>query len=450
MNFLSQNKIKNNAINIDEINNIYSLQENTEVIIYGAIYKIRKIGGVTFINTRTNKYVVQCVYETSNLKYNINELSVEDCVEIVGYYTKEPRSNLGFEIHIKHIKLISKKSKDLPLEINNNKKIENLNLNTFLDNKIITMRNEKVRSIYKIESGILNGFRDYLIKNDFIEFVAPSIVSNCAEGGSELFKVDYFGKDCYLSQSPQMYKQIMLGTFQKVFTVGPVFRAEKFGTNRHINQFTGLDLEFAYIDSFEDIMILESKLICYIYNLLNEKYTNELKIATGKSSLDLPTCFPTMTFDEAKTLLKDNNQYDSIHINDLSSVEEQWLGNYILKKYNTPAVFITHYPTIKRPFYAMEDPKNHDVTLSFDLLLNGAEITTGGQRIHNYNELICKMDRFKMDISQYNSYLDLHRYGVPPHGGLGLGLERLTQKILNIDTIKKTSIFPRERDRILP
>lgn len=432
-----------------------TINDGDKVTVKGTLHRIREMSGFAFVIIRTARMVFQCIWEEGISNVDIKDFSVEECVVVEGTLIKEERSRLGFDIRINEMKRISGKAEIPPIEIGNDKKIDKLNLNTLLDNRIIALRNPKARAILKIADGVLYSFREFLRQEGFTEFVPPKMVESGAEGGADMFEVDYFGQKAYLNQSPQMYKQIMVGVFQKVFTVGPVFRAEKYSTNRHINEFQGLDLEMGFIDSFEDLMELEARMFKFMFKTLNEQYAPELEMYLGKDAR-LPEIeqFPKIKFTEAKKLFADAHPGKqgelALKEPDFAPEEEKWLGEYFLKEYNAPIVFVTHYPTVKRPFYAMEDPENTEYTLSFDMLLNGLEVTTGGQRIHDYEMQVEKMKARGMDIEEFEDYLTMHKYGMPPHGGMGLGLERIVQNILGLDNIKQATAFPRDRDRLRP
>lgn len=432
-----------------------TVKDGDKVTVKGTIHRIREMSGFAFVIIRTARSTFQCVWEEGKSDVDIKDFSVEECVTVDGILVAEERSRLGFDIQIKNMTRISGKAEVPPVEIGNDKKIDKLNLNTLLDNRIVSLRNPKARAILKVADGVMYAFRSFLRQEGFTEFVPPKMVESGAEGGADMFEVDYFGQKAYLNQSPQMYKQIMVGVFQRVFTVGPVFRAEKYSTNRHINEFQGLDLEMGFIKSFEDLMELEARMFQYMFKVLNEEYAPELEMYLGKDArLPELTVFPKIRFIEAKQLFADAHPGEqgkrSLLEPDFAPEEEKWLGEYFLKEYNAPIVFITHYPTVKRPFYAMEDPENTEYTLSYDMLLNGLEVTTGGQRIHDYAEQVAKMERRGMDTSDFEDYLTMHKYGMPPHGGMGLGLERIVQNILGLDNIKQATAFPRDRDRLRP
>lgn len=431
------------------------IKDGDKITVKGTINRIREMSGFAFVIIRSARQCFQCVWEEGKSDVDLHDFSVEECVVIDGTMVYEERSRLGFDIRIDKMKRISGKAEVPPVEIGNDKTIQKLNLNTLLDNRILTLRNPKTRAILKVADGVIFAFRDFLRSEGFTEFIPPKIVSAGAEGGADMFEIDYFGEKAFLNQSPQMYKQAMVGVFQKVFTVGPVFRAEKYSTNRHINEFQGLDLEMGFINSFEDLMELEARMFKHIFKVLNEEYFLELEMFLGKDArLPELTSFPKIKFTNAKKLFADAHKGPqgeaALKEPDFAPEEEKWLGEYFLKNYNAPIVFVTHYPTVKRPFYAMEDPENPEYTLSYDMLLNGLEVTTGGQRIHDYKEQVAKMERRGMDIADFEDYLTMHKYGMPPHGGMGLGLERIVQNILGLETIKQATAFPRDRDRLRP
>lgn len=435
-----------------------TIKDGDAVKLKGTIHRIKDMKGFAFVNIRSARIVFQCVWEEGNSELTpeqFKDFSCEECVVIDGTIVAEERSRLGFDVRINNMTRISGKAAQLPIEVSNDRKIDKLNLNTLLDYRVISLRNQKVRSIMRICDGVMFAFRDFLRSEGFVEFVPPKMVAAGAEGGADMFEVDYFGKKAYLNQSPQMYKQIMVGVFQKAYTVGPVFRAEKFSTNRHINEFQGLDLEMGFIDSFEDLMELEARMFVHMFKVLNEQYAPELEMFLGKGGR-LPELdrFPKIRFMDAKKLFAENHPGEvgkkALDEPDFAPEEEKWLGEYFNKEYGCPIIFVTHYPTAKRPFYAMDDPEDKNYTLSFDMLLNGLEVTTGGQRIHDYEMQLAKMRERGMDIDQFEDYLTMHKYGMPPHGGMGLGMERIVQNLLGLDTIKKATAFPRDRDRLNP
>ncbi len=269
-----------------------------------------------------------------------------------------------------------------------------------------------------------------------------------AEGGANIFKLDYFGKEAYLTQSPQFYKQIMVGVFERVYEIAPVFRAEKHDTSRHINEYTSVDLEMGFIESFYDIMRLEIKMLSETLEFLKEQYADELSLL--KADVPIISEIPAVTFTEAKEMISKTYNREITDFEDFEPEEEKLLYEIIKKQTGCEFVFVTHYKSSKRPFYAMDTQDDKSLTDSFDLLFRGMEITTGGQRIHNYNEQVAKMQSRGMDINPFASYLMAHKYGLPPHGGLGLGLERFTAKLLGFQNVRYATMFPRDIIRLTP
>jgi nondiscriminating aspartyl-tRNA synthetase len=310
------------------------------------------------------------------------------------------------------------------------------------------MRNPKERAIFKIQEGIARGFREYLMGKGFTEIRSPKIVFAGAEGGTNIFKLDYFGKEVFLAQSPQLYKQALVGVYERVFEIAPVFRAEHHDTSRHLNEYTSMDLEMGFINGFEDIMNTEVGALKYIMNLLKTEYKEQIELL----HIDVPeiTEIPTIKFMDAKELLMKKFKYQPQDMKDFDPQEEELLGKYAKKELNSDFLFVTHYPSKKRPFYTMDDPADPEYTLSFDLLFRGLEITSGGQRIHDYKEQVEKMVKLGMNPELFETYLMLHKYGAPPHGGLGIGLERLTMHLLGAKNVRETTMFPRDINRVTP
>lgn len=317
-----------------------------------------------------------------------------------------------------------------------------------LNYRPISLRNIQERSKFKIQEALTKAFRDYLYGQGFTEIHTPKIGARGAEGGANLFKFSYFHKPAVLAQSPQFYKQMMVGVFDRVFETGPVFRAEKHNTKRHLNEYTSLDFEMGYIDSFEEIMAMETGFLQYAMNLLKTEYAKEVQIL----KLEIPDVskIPAVRFDVAKELVSQKYNRKIRNPFDLEPEEEALIGQYFKEEYGSDFVFVTHYPSKKRPFYAMDDPEDARFTLSFDLLFKGLEITTGGQRIHDYNVLVQKIEDRGMTQEGMEQYLDTFKHGMPPHGGLGIGLERLTMQLIGEENVRETCLFPRDMNRLEP
>lgn len=416
------------------------------VTINGSVYKIRNMSGFAFVIIRTGRSLIQCIYSSEYSGFNLSLLKENASVRLTGDVVEELRSKKGYEVRIRTIDILTEPAEDTPVVINN--KEVSASLDTILDYRPITLRNEKERAIFKIQEGICIGARKFLQEQLFTEIHSPKIVYAGAEGGANVFKLDYFGKEAYLAQSPQFYKQMMVGVYDRVYEIGAVYRAEKHDTSRHINEYTGLDLEMGYIENFTEIMEMETRMLQAVINFLNADYAAELSLLQVK--IPVIKEIPAIRFADAKELVSKTYQREVKDKGDFEPEEERLLCEIIKKETGCDFVFVTHYPTKKRPFYAMEDPENREVTLSFDLLFRGVEVTTGGQRIHDYKEQIEKMLLRKMDTTQFESYLMIHKYGMPPHGGLGMGLERFTMSLLNKSNVRETTLFPRDQHRLIP
>ncbi|HWT27732.1 MAG TPA: aspartate--tRNA(Asn) ligase [Mobilitalea sp.] len=418
------------------------------VKINGAIHTIRDMGDFAFIVLRKREGLVQCVYEEGVSGFSVKELQEGMTVEMEGFINEEERAPHGFEVRLSNIKVLSspKEGTMMPLPIAKWKM--KTSLETKLAYRPVALRNIRERAIFKIQEGIVRGFRDFMFSQDFTEIRTPKIVAGNAEGGANVFKLEYFGRKAFLAQSPQFYKQTMVGVFDRVFEAAPVFRAEKHNTTRHLNEYTSLDFEMGYINGFEDIMDMETEMLRYVITFLKESYAKELKLL----EVNLPeiTKIPAVRFDEAKVLVAEKYDRKIKNPYDLEPEEEILIGRYFKEEYDSDFVFVTHYPSKKRPFYAMDDPADPKFTLSFDLLFKGMEITTGGQRIHTYDEQVRKMQAKGMDINDFDNFLMIHKHGMPPHGGLGIGLERLTMKMIDEQNVRETTLFPRDVSRLEP
>ncbi len=418
-------------------------RNNRPVTVHGAVHALRDMGGVAFLTLRLARGAVQCVCPPDLLPEGLCE---ECCVELSGSLRAEPRALVGVEIAVEDLAVLSRPAAPMPVSLS--KRRLGLHLDTGLPLRPAVLRHERARAVFKLQEGLARAFRDYLTGEGFTEIHTPKIVHAGAEGGSNIFKLDYFGKKAYLAQSPQFYKQTMVGVYERVFEIGPVFRAEKHATPRHLNEYTGLDLEMGYIGSFYDVIEMETGYLRHAMALLAKEYAQELALL----EVELPEAdrIPCLRFDEAKRLAAERYGYRIRDPYDLEPEEEAHIGRYAREEYGSDFVFVTHYPSKKRPFYAMDDPDDPKYTLSFDLLFRGLEVTTGGQRVHDYADQVAKMEARGMDPADFESYLMIHKHGMPPHGGLGVGLERLTMQLCGLDNIRYVSLFPRDRTRLEP
>ncbi len=431
-----------------EISDILGMEIKGNVKINGYIHTIRHMGEVAFVVLRKREGLVQCVFEEGVTDFELKDLKEGMTVEAEGLLHEEERAPQGFEVRLTKLKVLTtpKEGAMLPLPISKWKL--KTSLETKLNYRPISLRNIRERAIFKLQEGIVRGFRDFLHSQGFTEIRTPKIVAGNAEGGANVFKLEYFGSKAFLAQSPQFYKQTMVGVFDRVFEAAPVFRAEKHNTTRHLNEYTSLDFEMGYIEGFEDIMAMETEMLRAVFELLSKEYAKELKLL----EVTIPELdqIPAVRFDEAKVLVSEKYNRKIKNPYDLEPEEEVLIGKYFKEEYGSDFVFVTHYPSKKRPFYAMDDPADPKFTLSFDLLFKGMEITTGGQRIHDYEAQVAKMMARGMNPEEFTNFLMIHKHGMPPHGGLGIGLERLTMKLLDEQNVRETTLFPRDLSRLEP
>ncbi len=400
-----------------------------EVKIKGYISARRDHGKISFLNVRDYTGEIQVFCRAELLDKEVRE---ESAIEIIGVINKRPDNLINkeqttgeIELEAKEVILLSK-AEVLPFEI----KDMNVSLPTLFDHRPLTLRNDKVRKIFKTQEALISGFRNVLKEEGFTEFQSPAIVGTSPEGGSEVFKLKYYDYDAYLAQSPQVYKQIMLGSYERVFTVAKAYRAEHSMTSRHLSEYISLDAEMSFIDSWEDIINTCEKTI-------------KAMIANTGSDINLDIEIPRIKLIKAQEIIDlDKGEPD------LSPEGERKICEYVKEKYNSDFVFITHFPTSKRPFYTFPNPENPNETLSFDLLFKGLEIITGGQRINDYNQLVENIKKWGNDEKLFEFYLQAFKYGMAPEGGFAIGTERVTKQLLDLSNVSEASLFPRDMERI--
>ena len=422
-------------------------EAGTKVKVNGAVHTIRDMGTVAFVILRKREGLLQCVYEEGSADFELKDIKEAATVEVEGVVEENEKAPNGIEIRMESVKILSEPEDEMmPLAISKWK------LNTSLEAKLnyrpISLRNVRERAKFRIQEGVVRAFRDFLHSQGFTEIHTPKIGAKGAEGGANIFKLEYFHRPAVLAQSPQFYKQMLVGVFDRVFEVGPVFRAEKHNTKRHLNEYTSLDFEMGYIEDYTDIMAMETGFLQYMVELLKKDYAKELEIL--KVMLPKTEEIPTVPFTKAKELVAEKYNRKIRNPFDLEPEEELLIGQYFKEEYDADFVFVTEYPSKKRPFYAMDDPEDKRYTKSFDLLFHGLEITTGGQRIHDYKMLSEKIAARGMTEEGMEQYLSAFKHGMPPHGGLGIGLERLTMKLIGEDNVRETTLFPRDLTRLEP
>ena len=419
------------------------------VRVAGWLHSLRRLGGVNFLVVRDGWGIVQVVTESEAELGPLQDgvLGVESIVAVEGVVVSEAQAPGGVELHQPRIEVITPVTEVPPVPLNKRK--ITANIGTLLDHAVVTNRHPARRAVLRLGAGVMAGFRSTLIERGFTEIQTPKIVAAATESGANVFKLDYFGRPAFLAQSPQFYKQAMVGVFERVFEVGPVFRAEPHDTTRHINEYVSLDAEFGFIENHFTVMALLRDVIAGILTTLHEQDAAELKILQVKMP-EVPEEIPHMFFPEAQELIYKRYKTDVRGEPDLSPQDERWLGEWARQEFGSDFLFVTGYPMRKRPFYTHPDPEHPEYSNSFDLLFRGTELVTGGQRLHLYSDYVAALERAHLPVEPFEAYLEAFKYGMPPHGGFAIGLERLLMQLTGMNNIKLTTTFPRDLTRVTP
>ncbi|OGZ27198.1 MAG: aspartate--tRNA(Asn) ligase [Candidatus Nealsonbacteria bacterium RIFOXYB1_FULL_40_15] len=416
-------------------------KEGQKIMIKGRILNMRNLGNVVFLIAQDYTGTIQVVFDKSI------EVKIGDSVAIEGVAKKEPRSKYGYEIQGESIEIISAIVEDLPFDLAKNDL--NLNLPTLLDYRTLSLRHPKVQAIFKLYDIFLKGYETVMREEGFTEVKTPKILGAATEGGANFFKVKYFDKEATLAQSPQFYKQIMVGVFERVFEIGSAFRAEPHFTTRHVNEYISLDAEMGYIKDFYDVTDILNKVLKRIFLMIEKEGKQYLDMYNIKIS-EVPDSIPRVKLSEIRKIAKERYNYSIPDDTDIDPEGERLAGRYAKEEFNSDFVFITHYPWSEKPFYTMQSKENPEETYGFDLIYKGLEIVTGSQRIHIYKELMENMKKKKIKPDGMEFYLDTFKYAMPPHGGWGWGSERTIQQILELGSIKEAILFPRDVKRLMP
>ena len=421
-----------------------------KVTINGWVSVRRDQGKMVFFDFRDMTGTVQALVLPQSAAMTVaKETTVESAVEVSGMINTRPEKNVlagkqngDIELLIEQMTVLNA-AHTLPFQLD-----AELNLDTYLDNLPLVLKSERTRQIFTVQATILDTYRSSLKKRGFTEFVAPALVGSDAEGGAAVFKVEYFKEhSAYLATSPQLYKQIMTGAFERAFTIAKVFRAEKSATTRHISEITQMDFEMAFIKDEREVM---KELQTTIQDVVKKVGDMHADIFTAfKTSVPLaPSEFPIFTLAEAQSIVSKEFNRTIEDSNDMSPEDERQICEYAKEKFGSDFVFITRFPSKKRAFYTYEEPAEAPYSRGFDLLFRGLEINSGAQRIHNYESLVERIKERGMDPEKFSYYLQTFKYGIPPHGGCSTGLERITGRMLELTNIKEATAFPRDMGRI--
>ncbi|GCE04914.1 aspartate--tRNA(Asn) ligase [Dictyobacter aurantiacus] len=419
------------------------------VCVAGWLHSLRRMGGINFLIIRDGWGLLQAVAETEEEITALlpESVGVESIITVEGLVVSEAQAPGGVELHELKIEVLNPVSELPPISLNKRKL--NAQPSTLLDHAPVTNRHPLRRATLRLSAGVMAAFRDILTSRAFTEIQTPKIVAAATESGANVFELNYFGRPAYLAQSPQFYKQIMVGVFERVFEVGPVFRAEPHDTTRHINEYVSLDAEFGFIEDHFTVMTMLRDVMAHILQTLQESYRAELELL----KVEMPTVpeqVPHIHFAEAQELIYRLHKVDVRGEPDLSPQDERWLGEWAKKEFNSDFLYVTGYPMRKRPFYTYPDPQQPAYSNSFDLLFRGTELVTGGQRLHRYQDYIAALEQARLPIEPFEYYLEAFKYGMPPHGGFAIGSERLLMQLLGTQNVKLTTTFPRDIHRLVP
>ncbi len=420
------------------------------VKVAGWVYEVKDLGGIKFVWIKDREGITQITAPKKKVSPElfklIPKLSAEDVVAVEGIVNFTPKAKLGFEILPEKIEILSKAGTPLPLDPTGKVKAE---LDTRLDNRFMDLRKPEVMAIFKIRSSAFRAVRDFFHSEGFIEIHTPKIIATATEGGTELFPMKYFEKDAFLAQSPQLYKQMMMASgLDKVYEIAPIFRAEEHNTTRHLNEAWSIDAEMAFIENEEEVMELLERLVAHTIGYVKEH--NEKELRTLNFELEKPKLpFRRISYTKALEILADLGKKISWG-EDIDTEGEKLLGNYIKENYDEDLYFLYQYPSEAKPFYIMKYDEKPEISRSFDLEYRGVEITSGGQREHRHDILVEQIKEKGLNPESFEFYLKAFRYGMPPHGGFGLGAERLIKQMLNLSNIREVILFPRDRKRLTP
>ena len=422
-----------------------------KVTIQGWLHKKRALGGLTFINIRDRNGLSQVLVEAKKEVDKLHGLYIGTVLEITGTVVEEPRAPGGAEIHDPTLTVLVPVDEPPAIEIDKPIDHKSENQDTLFDHRVLNLRNLQEQKIFRVRALINRYIREFLYEHEFVEIQTPKLIAGATEGGAEVFKTDYFGQEATLAQSPQFYKQIMVGVFERVFEFGPAFRAEPSMTTRHVSETTMLDIEMGFIKEHDDVLKMTEGMVGYVLKKLYKENSDLLK-SLNAPELKITDSFPRFTVDEIHELYSKATGEDTTSEKDLIPAEERWICDYAKKKHGSEAVFATHFPVEAMKFYHKIDPNDSSKVLWADLLFRGLEIATVPMRENNYEVLVSQIVSAGIDPDHpgFRYYLQAFKAGLPPHGGFGFGIDRLVQKTLGLHSVKEAILFPRDMNRLAP
>lgn len=421
------------------------------VHIQGWLHKKRLLGGLTFINVRDRRGLVQVVIQDKDEVEKLRGLQIGTVLAIDGKVVEEPRAPGGAELHNATLKVLVPVTDEPPIEIDKPLSHKPDNLDTLFEYRALGLRNLQEQKVFKIRASLLHEIRDYLTEHDFVEIQTPKLLAGATEGGAEVFKLDYFGQEATLAQSPQLYKQMLVGAFERVFEIAPAFRAEPSATTRHMSEVMMLDIEMGFVKDHDEVLDLVGDMTIEVLQKVYKQHAADLK-SLNAPELVLADKVPKITVAEIHELYTKATGNDTTAEKDLTPDEERWICDYSKKKFGSELIYATGFPTEAMKFYHQINPDDPSTVLWGDLLFRGLEIATVPLREHRYDVLVKQMQEAGMDVTHpgYKYFLQAMRYGLPQHGGCGYGIDRLVEKTIGLNNVKEATLFPRDINRLAP
>lgn len=417
------------------------------VALSGWLHRLRRLRQVSFLILRDRTGFAQIVIEDPLVVSLVDQLPLESVVQVTGVAQAVEQAPHGVEIHHPTVNIISPALEPPAFDLF--RPLIKAQLPTQLDHAPVALRHTRLSSTWKLAATAMAGFRETLTREQFTEIQTPKIVASATESGANVFSLDYFGTPAYLAQSPQFYKQIMVGVYERVFEVGPVFRAEPHATTRHLAQYTSMDAEMGFIEDHRTVM----GMLTGVIRAMLERIQRENEVELAHLSVEIPAVpleIPAIHFCEAHTRYFEATGEDLRSEPDLSPAQERWLGDWAQQEYGSAFLFVTGYPMVKRPFYTHPDPAQPAYSNSFDLLFRGVELVTGGQRLHRYDDYLHALAQRGLNTSAFQEYLQAFKHGMPPHGGFAIGLERFVAQLISAKNVREVALFPRDMTRLTP
>jgi nondiscriminating aspartyl-tRNA synthetase len=417
------------------------------VRVAGWVHRRRQLAAVSFLILRDRAGLAQVVVRDEATRAAVAEIGEETVVDVIGTAVANPAAPGGVEVVDPEISLLSSIAEPPPFDLY--RPIVTASLPTILDNAAVALRHPRLAAPHLMAAASVAGYREALEARGFVAIHTPKIVASATESGANVFAIDYFGQQAYLAQSPQLYKQMLVGVFERVYEVGPVFRAEPHDTARHLAQYTSLDAELGFINDHFDVIAVLRDAVAGMVAEVGARCAAEVDLL-DVSLPAVPESIPSVHFADALAMVGEDIGEDLSAEPDLAPAHERWISDWAVKEHGSEFVAVTGYPMVKRPFYTHPDPARPEYSNSFDLLFRGLELVTGGQRLHRYEDYIAALVAAGQDPRLYEGYLAAFKYGMPPHGGFAIGLERWVARLVGAANIREVTLFPRDLHRLSP